>query len=92
MSEYQISYWGLKGLAEPLIQCAKHVGLNLKVNRYGMEDRPKWMEEKEKMLAHNDFPNLPYIRKGDFVMTESSAIMMYICFEGMRYDLIGSTP
>ncbi len=73
-----------------MVQCAKHVGLNLKVNRY--QDRAKWAEDKEKLSSKTDFPNLPFIRKGDFVLTESSAIIQYICFEGMRYDLIGSTP
>ena len=60
------------------------------MNRYPVGE--KWADDKVKLSSFTDFPNLPYIRKGDYVLTESSAIIQYICFEGMRFDLIGSNP
>jgi hypothetical protein len=38
------------------------------------------------------FPNLPYLKKGDLVVTESQAIIAFICYESGRYDLLGKEP
>jgi glutathione S-transferase len=39
-----------------------------------------------------DFPNLPYLIKGDFKLTESIAIAKYIAKISDKKNLLGKTP
>jgi len=35
--------------------------------------------------------NVPLLKKGDFVLTESLAILQYICLDNNRIELLGKT-
>jgi len=50
---------------------------------------PKDWFQGEKYKLGLDFPNLPYIIDGDFKLTETEAIMIYLCQKANRPDLLG---
>lgn len=43
-------------------------------------DPSKWFSETKKNIDL-DFPNLPYLKDGDFSLTESSAMINYIIYK-----------
>lgn len=45
--------------------------------------------QKDKKNLKSNFPNLPYLKNGERVVTESFAIMMYLCIHTKRMDLFG---
>jgi glutathione S-transferase len=72
MADYEFSYWGIRGLAQPLRFLWAH--LDLKVEDK-FADREEWFgKHKPEQAKTFDFPNLPYIKKGDYILTESVAI------------------
>ena len=81
----ELGYWGVKGILEPIRWLAAHLGLEFK------EFNPKSVEEwgQTKSTLHLDFPNLPYLIDGDFRLTESSAIPVYLIGKTGHKDLLG---
>jgi len=51
-------------------------------------DAKQWYEG-DKSKFGLDFPNLPYILDGDVKLTETHAIIMYICDKAGRSDMLG---
>ena len=86
-SKLIIAYWGVKGRAEVLRQLAEFVGLPYENKLYS--DPNEWFG-KDKPSLNSDFPNLPYIKDGDRVVTESEACAMYLVQKSKRLDLLGS--
>ena len=86
-SKLTIAYWGVKGRAEVLRQLAEFVGLPYENKVYS--DPNEWFG-KDKPSLNTDFPNLPYIKDGDKIVTESEACAMYLVQKSKRLDLLGS--
>lgn len=51
-----------------------------------------WFGSGDKSKLGLDFPNLPYLIKGDFKLTESSAIAKYIVKISNKKELLGKNP
>ena len=88
---YEFAYWGVRGLGQPMRTLMAY--LNLNVNEIVYSNPDDWFQKDKPAIAKlTPFPNLPYIKKGDEVITESWAIMTYLCYETGRYDLLGKEP
>lgn len=44
---------------------------------------------KPEFLKKNPAANLPYLLDGDKVITETAAILVYVCHKANRADLLG---
>ncbi len=82
-----IGYWGIKGRAEVLRMFAEYVGLPYENKLYA--DPGEWFG-KDKPTLKSDFPNLPYIKDGDRIVTETEACIMFIVQKAKRFDLLGT--
>lgn len=77
-----LGYWNIRGLGASIryILTFLNVPFENKLYNQGQApdfDRSEWLNEKPNLGL--DFPNLPYLIDGDFKMTESAAIIKYIC-------------
>ncbi len=54
------------------------------------ETRPEWFDQlKPQYLLKNPAANLPFLLDGDKLITETGAIMVYLCHKAKRTDLMG---
>lgn len=59
--------------------------------KYNNQEEDKWFnEDKLKLIGKNPAVNLPYLIDGDKVISESDAIIAYICLKANRPDMLGS--
>ncbi len=72
---FKIGYWKIRGLMSPITYLLEYLGLQYENEFY--ESYEKWAADKFNIGL--DFPNLPYMFHGDVKLTESQAIMRYIC-------------
>jgi len=90
-----LGYWAIRGLAEPIRMLHAFLGVPLREDRYGSGFFPtatksfgEWQSLKRDMEADGlALPNLPYYIDGDVKLTESVAILRYIC-EKYRPELL----
>ena len=72
-------YWNIR--AGPRGNINRHllnyIGVDFGDRRFEREPENTWAAEKENFGA--PFPNIPYIQDGDFKLTESKAVSVYIC-------------
>ena len=83
----ELGYWAIRGLGQPIRNLLTYLGIKFEDKRFGNPE--EW--QKVKSTLNTDFPNLPYLRCGEKVTTESEAIFLGICLQNKREDLIGST-
>lgn len=77
-----LGYWNIRGLAEPIRLLLEHLGVNYKDEVYELGPAPDYSREawlKQKLILALDFPNLPYLIDSPLRITESIAILRYIC-------------
>jgi len=77
-----LGYWNIRGLAEPIRLLLEYLGVNYKDELYDQGPAPEYSREcwlKKKLELGLDFPNLPYLIDSPIKITESVAIMRYIC-------------
>lgn len=81
-----LGYWGIRGLGQVArFMLTEAVGQDGFVDHY--VDGAKWFGG-EKAALPNPFPNLPYLRAGELVVTESKAILLHLA---RKHGLYGAT-
>ena len=83
----ELGYWGIKGVAEPIRWLIAHWGLH--VTEYNPATPEEWFGTKKASLGL-DFPNLPFLIDGDFKLTESAAIPVYLAHKAGKADWLGA--
>ena len=82
----EFGYWEVKGQGEISRLVIAYLGLDVKeVN----PKREEWFGGQKTEIG-GDFPNLPYLKDGDFVITESSAIPVYLALKANKPELLGT--
>ena len=81
-----LRYWPLRGRAEKIRHLLEYCGLNYIEKPYRIpEDANTWFEEdKIKLAEKNPAINLPYLIDGDKYISESDAIMIYVCHKSNK--------
>jgi len=83
-----IGYWAIRGLAESSRTALEYFGLNYESKNY--TSRNEWYN-KDKATLTTLFPNLPYLKDGTTVVTESDAILLYVICKGNKPEMTGTT-
>jgi glutathione S-transferase len=81
----ELGYWGIKGIVEPVRWAILALGLH--ATEKNPASREEWAESKKAL--NTEFPNLPYLQDGDFVLTESSAIPLYLAHKAGKPEFFG---
>lgn len=90
-----IGYWNIRGLGAPVRYLLHYCGVEFedKMYAYGPGpdyDRGSWLNEK--FTLGLELPNLPYMIDGDDIkLTETAAIMKYICAK-WNPDMLHTDP
>lgn len=88
-----LGYWQLRGLGEMIRELLEYTKLPYEQIVYPEDNEDKWFkEDKPKLIQKNPAITLPYLLDGDKVISESSAILVYICHKANRIDLLGRNP
>lgn len=89
-----LGYWNIRGLGAPIRYLLHYLGVDFedKMYAYGPGpdyDRSSWFNEK--FTLGLELPNLPYILDEDIQLTETVAIMKFVCTK-WGADLLSSDP
>merc|ERR1711871_1626278 len=88
-----LAYWNIRGLAAQCRYLLHYCKVDFEDKMYAQGPPPEhskacWFDVKESIGL--DFPNLPYFIDGEVNLTETRAIMKYICHK-WRPELLGTT-
>jgi len=93
-STIEIGYWKIRGLAAPLRMMASYSGIPFKDTEYDYGSGPEYAgidwfkKDKPPLLEKNALMNLPYVKDGDLVVTQSNACYLYLA---RKLNLHGKT-
>lgn len=82
-----VGYWGIRGLGAPLRMMTAYAGEECEDKQY--TEFPAWAADKEELKKSNPLMNLPYVKDGDVVVTQSNSCLMYL---GARLGLAPTEP
>jgi len=87
----KLVYWNIRGLSEKVRQVIEYCGVPYTQERMRVpEDREKWTNEiKPELIKKNPAITLPYLVDGDKLISESDAIIIYICHKSQKVELLG---
>ena len=83
----ELGYWGVTGLGQPIRNLLTYLGLKFEDKRFNSPE--EWQAARSTL--NTDFPNLPYLKCGDKVLTESDAIFLAICLHHKGEHLLGTS-
>jgi len=88
MNNVVFGYWDCQGSNEHIRHLLAYLGISYQSDDVTQE---KWFSGGNNALGL-EFPNLPYLLDEKRKLTESKAIVQYICQRSNRPDLLGKTP
>lgn len=89
-----VGYWNMRGLGAPLRSMCMWSGTRFQANCHPLPAdidylNAKWFKEDKPVLKEkNCLVNLPYVKDGDLVITQTNACMSYL---GRKFGLWGTT-
>ena len=89
-----LGYWKIRGLAQSIRYLLVYLEVDYENKFYETGDAPDYNTDSWFGIKYDlgfDFPNLPYFIDGDFKLSESDALMKYICAK-WRPELLGTGP
>lgn len=90
MAKLTIGYWKIRGLGAPLRMMCSYAGADFESIDYehtggpGAWDCSSWFDVKPEFQAQNSMINLPYLKDGDRLITQSNACLYYL---GRKFGL-----
>lgn len=81
-----LTYWPIRGLAERIRLLLEYLGIPYE--NVQITDREEWFN-KLKPSIDDPFINLPFLKDGDRIISESEAILAHIILKANRGDLFG---
>ena len=88
-AKIELSYWNIRGLVEPIKVLLEYLGLPYVL--HSKTDFEQTFKEKAELIEKGFlFANLPFIKDGDFYLSETVAIMQYVCQKAGRKDMYDS--
>eukprot|EP00825_Cyclidium_porcatum_P046951 TRINITY_DN750_c0_g1_i2.p2 TRINITY_DN750_c0_g1~~TRINITY_DN750_c0_g1_i2.p2 ORF type:complete len:218 (-),score=46.23 TRINITY_DN750_c0_g1_i2:317-970(-) len=81
-----LGYWGIRGRAQVCRYLLEYTKTPYTQKLYG--DPKEWFGKDMEALAF-PYANLPYIKDGDFKLSETAAIEMYIIKKSKKEELLG---
>ncbi|XP_075258438.1 glutathione S-transferase class-mu 26 kDa isozyme 51-like [Convolutriloba macropyga] len=82
-------YWNFRGLIEPIQLVLEYLEFPYEITKYEYSQAGEWFDKDKKNLGL-EMPNMPYLIKGDFKLTQSAAILKYLGRIGGLYPSSGS--
>ena len=84
----ELHYHDMKGKPEPIRLMLAY--LKMEYKEVTVTSMDEWKKEKEKQVSDGVlFPNLPYLKDGGEILTETEAIALYIARKAKREELFG---
>lgn len=83
-----LGYWNIRGRGGVLRNLLDYCEIPFENHVYKTDE--EWFDKDKKELPV-PFPNIPYIKDGDQILTEVLALMNYVAIKAGRKDLIGDT-
>lgn len=83
-----VGYWNIQGLAHSTRLLLAYHGVEFEDKIY--KTKSEWFDHAKPKL-NTIYPRLPYIQDGDFVMTESIAVIQYAALKTGNQDLLGKS-
>lgn len=80
-----IGYWDIRGLGAPLRMMAEYAGESYDAKLFDSRTGD-WATYKAELIKINPFANLPFVKDGEQVITQSNACMSYL---GAKFGLLG---
>lgn len=87
-TKIELHYWRIRGLAESVKTLLEYTKLNYETI-YKTDYNAMMLEKQELINQGFIFANLPYIKDGNFYLSETMSILMHIARKAKRPDLIG---
>ena len=81
----ELYYWPIRGLVASVQNLLEY--LHIPYTRTNYKTQEEWQKIKASLPV--DFPNLPYLKDADTIITESTAIIVYLTIKANRKEMNG---